>query len=480
MKSSKLISVLKSLSQVEMSRLDKFVHSPYFHVHADTIRLFELLKKYYPDFREKKVSQEAIYQALFPGKAFKKARLYTLKGYLLKLTYEFLAEQTSANQFSLKNKIRTMQGLADRRLEALIPRVLQDSQAELEAYPYRETHYYYEAFRLAEFKTDYQLGRQNRSKEAVLQPVVDALDRYYLAQKLKYACAMINHQQIIAVEYKYPFLEEVIAHCANIDWKEEPMIGIYYLALLMQKENEGETYYRELIVMLDEYQPLLPDGEVLNLYSLAINYCNRQYKKGQKEFLREMFDIFLQMLRQELLFNDQATALIYFKNLVSLGLKLKEYQWTEKFIVDNKDHLAETHRESIYNYSLALVCFQQQAYRKCTRHLLQVEFIDDFNRLNYYILLLKTYYESEEVESLLSMCNTAIAYIRRNKSLASRNKSAYLNFVKYIRTLARVNYNASKAPTDLKQQIEQCALLVERNWLIEKSNLLQPQVNTYE
>ncbi|MFK7926456.1 MAG: hypothetical protein AB8H47_31195 [Bacteroidia bacterium] len=480
MKSSKLLSVLQSFSQVEMTRFDKYVHSPYFHVHADTIRLFELLKRYYPDFKEKKVRQEAIYKALFPGQSFKKARLYTLKGYLLKLSYEFLAEEASSKQFSIKNRISTMRGLADRTLDTIIPRILNDSQAELEAYPYRETHYYYESFRLAEFTTDYQLGRQNRSKEAVLQPVVDALDRYYLAQKLKYACAMINHQQIIAVEYQYPFLEEVIAHCANIDWEESPMIGIYYLALMMQKEAEGEAFYRKLIVMLDQYQPLLPAGEVLSLYSLAINFCNRQYKQGRKEFLREMFDIFLQMLRQDLLFTNSATAIIYFKNLVTLGLKLKEYQWTEDFIINQKDNLAETHRESTYNYSLALLRFQQKEYRKCTRHLLQVEFIDDFNRLNYYILLLKTYYESEEIESLLSMCNTAITYIRRNKSLAARNKNAYVNFVKYIRTLARINFNGSKTPPDLKQQIEESALLVERNWLLEKSMILQPQTITHE
>ena len=469
MKNSKLILILQSLSQVELTRLEKYVHSPYFHVHADTVRLFDLLKKRYPQFKEKYVSQERVYADLFPGKPFQKARLYTLKGYLLKLVYDFLADQTAQNYFSMRKRRDLVVALKDRDLHKLIPRILIEGEKELEAYPFREGLYYYESYCLEGTISDYQLELQNRSREPILQKAHDGLDRYYLAEKLKYACAMVNHGKIFAVEYQFSMLDEVIAYCQTLELEKDPIIGIYFLTLMMQREEEGTPYFFQLIYLLDQYKDILPDEEAINLYSFAINFCNRQYKSGAERFLREMFDLFRQMLRQGLVFANPGTSLIYYKNIVSLGLKLEEFDWTERFIRDHKAELPEEHRESMFNYSLALICFQQQKYGQCTRHLLQVDFVDEFNRLNYYILLLKTYYESDEAEPLLSLCNTALTYIRRNKSLSANNRSAYRNFVKYVRTMARIRYNGSKTKTDLEEEIKTCKLLVERNWLLKIS-----------
>jgi hypothetical protein len=469
MKNSKLILILESLSQVEITRLEKYVHSPYFHVHKDTVRLFDLLKKRYPHFKEKFVSQERVYADLFPGKPFQKGRLYTLKAYLLKLVYDFLADQTAQTYFSQRTKRDLVVALKERGLHKLVPRILSEGEKELEAFPYREARYHYEAFRFEGVVSDFQLELQNRSREPVLQRVHDGLDRYYLAEKLKYACAMINHEKIFAVKYEFPMLEEVISYCAKTDLEEQPIIGIYYLTLMMQREPEGASYYFQLIYFLDRYKDILPDEEAINLYSFAINFCNRQYKTGAESFLREMFNLFRQMLRQDLVFANPGTSLIYYKNIVTIGLKLEEFAWTERFIRDHKAELAEEHRESMANYSLALLCFQQEKYGQCTRHLLQVDFVDEFNRLNYYILLLKTYYESDEAESLLSLCNTALTYIRRNKSLSANNRTAYRNFVRFVRTMANIRYNGSKIKADLEAEIAASKLLVERQWLLKIS-----------
>lgn len=468
MKNGKLVQILATLSQVEMTRLYKYIQSPYFHVHQDTVRLFEILHKHHPVFRESAMEPEVVFHQLFPEAAYHKSRLYTLTSYLLKLTYDFLADQSSSAYYSQKKKRDLVLALTERGLTKIAGKVLQQMEKELENYTYRENRYYFEAFQYASTQADFELGILNRVRTPILQSVSDGLDHYYLVEKLKYACAMINHQKILSVAYQYPLLEEVIEYCQQLNFDEVPLIGVYYLTLQMQRSADGDSYYYQLTQLMDQYKPLFPDDEAINLYSLAINYCNRRYKSGAEIFLREMFELFRQMLRQSLVFANASTSMIYYKNIVSLGLKLKEYEWTTQFIHQYQDELPQVHQESMLQYSLALVAFEQEAYRQCTRHLLQVDFMDEFNRLNYYLLLMKTYFETAEVESLFSLCNTTLTYIRRNKTLAPNNRKAYINFVKFVQKMARILYNGSKDQPQLWEDIESSPLLVERKWLLSK------------
>jgi hypothetical protein len=50
MEKSKVIDIFRTFSPDELKRFRDFVHSPFHNKNKNVIRLFEILKKYYPDF----------------------------------------------------------------------------------------------------------------------------------------------------------------------------------------------------------------------------------------------------------------------------------------------------------------------------------------------------------------------------------------------------------------------------------------------
>ena len=218
---------------------------------------------------------------------------------------------------------------------------------------------------------------------------------------------------------------------------------------------------------------MLEKDELKNISTYLLNFCTHQYRRGDRSFLRKMFLIYQHMLEQELLFDSPLEASIYFKNIVTLGITLGEFDWTKSFIDTYLDRLDPKYGQSVYHYSIAYLHFSQGKYRDSLQSLRKVDFIDPFYRLNHDMLLIKTYYECKETESLLSLCNSFSVYIRRNKSLSENNRTAYMNMARFVRKLVRVREGRLAKLDQVVEEINSCELLVERSWFQEKLNDLK-------
>ena len=467
MQNSKIIQFLKTLSPLDMNRFEKFVNSPYFNSHEDTIRLFRILKQAYPAFSERRIQKEKLFKKLFPHQPYNAGKLNTLNKYLAQLFTDFVVQEEIRLRQEDQRKLWLLEGFTVRDLHKFIPRIVQEAEAEYQTYSYRDATYFYNRFRLEEIITQLTLSLDNRSSEVGMQLIMENLDYFYLIHKLRYACAIINRQRFLAEKSQIHLLEEINSYCQRLAPETAPVVYMYFQTLLMIRDSMEEAY-QKLKEALSSYYALIPREEAINLYSFMINFCNLKYKEGNEVFLSEMFEIYKQMLAKDLLFISPAVTSIHYKNLVSLGLKLSQYDWTEEFIHTYKSHLDPTFREGVVQYNLANLFFHQGAYRKAVRSLQQVEFIDSFYRVNYQLLLLKTYFECDDIEALLSLCNTFTMYIRRNKSMSESNQKAHIGFAKFVRRLARIKYGSPKPIQGLKAEVEAFPALIERKWLMEK------------
>lgn len=475
MQNAKCIQFLKTLLPAEFSRFDKYVKSPYFHVHEDTIRFFSLLQTHYPNFSSKDLDKKALYHQLYPNTAYDEKKLYDLSKYLLRLLENFMIDQKlqQAHQPYLKQIF--LEVLVDRQLEKYIPAKVKTNAEELKSSPFRDSEFYYASFQHKDFESWFALAQDNRSISASHEAPMKELDKYYIIQKLKYACAILNRQQMSVVDEKIELIDAIIQYCEEQAEQLDFSIQIYYQSLMTLKYGDDETYFYLLKDLIKQHLGLLPTDEQSTLFALAINYCTRKYRRGNMQFLQEMFELYQQMLKYNLLFTDPVSAGIYYKNLVTLGIKLQQYSWTENFIQEYRAKLKEDSREGIYAYSMANLLFAQSAYKKAMKLLQKVEFIDPYYRLFYNMLLMKVYYECGEIESLLSLCDTFAAYIRRNKSLSQNNQIAYNNMARFLRKMIKAKDSNLKQYPKIKKQLENCKLLVERNWINEKMEELKVQ-----
>jgi hypothetical protein len=91
MKKSKVIDVLKTFLPDELKRFKEFVYSSFHNRNKNVIKLFDLLKKYHPEFESEKLEKEKIYKKFFPEKQYNDVVIRILISDLLKLSEEFLS-----------------------------------------------------------------------------------------------------------------------------------------------------------------------------------------------------------------------------------------------------------------------------------------------------------------------------------------------------------------------------------------------------
>ena len=71
-----------------------------------------------------------------------------------------------------------------------------------------------------------------------------------------------------------------------------------------------------------------------------------------------------------------------FKNIVSVALWLKEFEWTSNFINSYQSYLNVAHRNTYVNFALSKLRFEEKAYDEALVLLQKVEYSDIFLNLN--------------------------------------------------------------------------------------------------
>lgn len=472
MLTSKLITILKTLSAREINMLEKLVNSPFFNVNEDVSHLFVLLKERYPEFDEKQTEKKAVYKNLFPGKRFNEQTLRYVMTDLTRLMEEFLLQkQFGENETHRKHLL--MQSLNQRDLDKYFLKHMNDAYAAQEKSPYRDAIYYERQAMLEEDSYSWTSRKNNRAIDSSLQSLVDNIDIHYLTKKLKYSCEIINRMNVLKVQYNLSFLDNTLEFLKNNSFAHIPAITIYYQILLTLRESENEKHYNKLKALLAEHIGKFPQAELRDIYGFVQNYCIRQINLGNNNYLRELFENYKILLDKEIVIENKSLAQFDFKNIVTIALRLDEYKWTENFIERYSPLLSVDFRKNAVNYNLARLHYSKKQYRDALRLLLAVEFTDVYYHLDSKSLLLRIYYELEDWEPLLSLFNTFKIYLKRNKLISEYQRTTYTNLVKFVRKLTRIKMG-SKLPLErVKQEIEQVKQIADLTWLESKVNELE-------
>lgn len=84
------LEIIRNFSGEDFDRFYDFIRSPYFNKNSNAVRLFELLKKYRPDFESAMLDKEKIWEKLFPGKKYNYGTMKNLIFELKKLASKYL------------------------------------------------------------------------------------------------------------------------------------------------------------------------------------------------------------------------------------------------------------------------------------------------------------------------------------------------------------------------------------------------------
>ena len=163
---------------------------------------------------------------------------------------------------------------------------------------------------------------------------------------------------------------------------------------------------------------------------------------------------------------------VIFSNIVSVGARCGEFEWTKKFIDDYKLFLDEDERESATLLSMAFLYFNEKKYSKSIDLINQYSFIKPLNIIKSKTILIRSFFElfltdDSYYEVLLAQTFSFEKHIRRNKDISTEKADGFLNFIKFTRRVANGILDKN-IPASLVEAIQLHMSLPYKDWLLQK------------
>jgi len=468
MHNSKIYSILVTFDKYEQNRFRKFLHSPYFNQNQFLSTLLEFLIRHINKNPDKEMDKKKCWNRLHLGKPYNDVRFRKYMSELLKLSERFLALQIFESK-PMKEAAYSIEAVADRKMKRLYNSSMKNVQRLTENHPYRNTEFFYNQYLKEKNYFDLTDFETKRGTETNVEEISDNLDAFYLGEKLRLSCEVLSRQTVKHHQYDLKFVEEIIKYVEENDFSSIPPVALYYQIHLLYTDPENEDHYFKLKELLNDYALQFPINESRDeLYMSAQNYCIKKINQGNPRFLKELFSLYQTLLDREILISEGELSPWYFRNIVVVALRLKEYKWTEKFIFEKNKFLPRAFKENAVTFNLANLYFYQKNYNKVIEQLQNVEFEDFTYNLNSKAMLIATYYEIDEVEPLFSLLESFRTYLNRHKEIPERRRKNFLNLIKYTKRLAKIMPGDKKLLKKLSEDMDASQNTANEGWLREK------------
>jgi hypothetical protein len=458
---SKLIQLLKSLTPAEWKRLRLYVESPYFNQNETITALFANLFALATDLDRATPAQ--IYRGVTQLADLK--QINYLQSDLLQLCYGFLAlEQLYLDQKTIT--LHTLEALSDRGLTKHHTLIFDRNRSQISRSAKQDAAYHLSLYQIENH------GRAHMDKQGVrrvnehLQPAIDHLDHFYLHEKLKYTCAMLNSQRLIAAPFAFRYLAELKTFFETNPLDDLPLgIRMYYAIFRMLTQSDADTEFAQLKNWIAEAANAFEREEMTNISGYALNYCINKIRLGREEYVQEALNLYQNGITSGILLEGGRLSPWHFKNIIKLALRSQQYTWTEQFILQH-NHLLDDHfKDDALHYNLAELHFYTNQYNKALTHLNRVEFTDMNYNLGAKEMLIKIYFEQDENDALESLLHAFKIFLQRNRMISEPVRRTYLHFIRLVKKVQRVQKKHIPA---LRIEIESTEPVAARQWLLDQ------------
>lgn len=472
MQNTKIFSLLEHFSATEISRFSKYIASPYFNEQNELIVLYECLLnliKNHPSTNDSDQIKRFIWKKTHQSKPFKDVVFRRMCSELYKLAVCFLAHQQFENQPFLAEwqKIHVLNSPV---LHKHFIGAIRSFRLEQEKTGLRNSSFHYHQL-AAEYECHVHLEKQRAKRHDLinLEKADFALDCFYTTIKLKHYCEKLDYSNIHSldaqVELPFRFLEE-LSHSRTL---EEPSVKVYYLIASVLLYPDDETHFQTFKNFLDTQADYFSFKELKSFYTAAMNYCiSTKINNGRVDYYEELFELYKQSLERELLFEDGLLSPSHYKNIITIGLLVKSFDWVEEFIQDYTERLPKENQDNAINYNIAKVHFSKKNYPMVIEKLREVVYKNLEYALGGKLMLLKTYYELGELNALDSLIDSFRIYLRRNKLISTEVRQQYLNILRFTKKLSGLPIYDKSALQKVKKQIDTCKALADKNWILQK------------
>jgi len=469
MENTKLIHLLKTRSSRELFRFGEYVRSPFFNKNKKVIQLCDLVLKHAPGYFHPSLEKTNVYKIIFESTTYNELQLNNVISDLLQLLYDFIAQIHFGEQRILQKEF-LLKELLEKDTSLHFEKTVRRYRQLQKQNPHRSFDFFEKEKILYDELDQYTQTKIKRQFDENLQLVNDNLDLSYFINKFRVACDMISRNIVINANYQCHFLEEILNHFDEKKYlQEEPALKVYHKTLQMLQGEGEEEFYFDLKKLLDKYFSVFPKSEIFTLYNYALNFSIQKINSGKDEFYQEILELYKVLLDKEIILHNNTLSQWTYKNIVTTAIRLKEFEWTEKFINKYKPILPHDEQDNAYAYNLAVWYHAQNDFRNALFQLQGVEFTDTNYHLGAKIIQLKSYYELNEDEAFYALLEAFKKYILRSRDLSAYRKKANANFLRLAKKVFQLKLNRGKNFNQKKKNVDKLLIELEpianKGWL---------------
>lgn len=480
MLSEKLITLLESFNGHDLSQFRKFLCSPFFNENEVLVRLFDLLDaplREPPSNGRSKAQQlkkKDVWRNLYGNEPFQDAKLRRLCSELTQQAFSFIAAQQHRRD-PLHEITHTLPVLSRPHLAKHFRGLVRQAEKVEEKQGLRNTDFHYNRFLIESCHHHFREGDQQKigGELGHLEQADFHLDCFYFTQKLKHYCDALDYQKVVADAANVHLPPAFLDYLSDSPYQEEVSVKVYYWITRMLLHPEDEQAFHRLKKLLAGHRNHFSRQELRSLYLYLINYCiDTGINAGHQEYFRELFEIYREVIRHQIIIENNTINPQDYKNIITVGLHTREFHWVEAFIQQYTSLLPKEEQENAFTYNLAKVYFHQRKYGKVIEQLREVEYKSQVYALGGKLMLLKTYYELNEFLALDSLIDSFRIYLRRHRGLSREVRQQYMNVLRFVKKLSRVDPYNKQDIQKIEKQIEECGALAAKSWLLEKAGEL--------
>lgn len=458
----KFQKLFHQLSNKEQADFLSFCQSPYFNKNEKITGFIQHYIEAQLHLIEEKIPIEKLPEFLFDGKRSKQLQLATIKHQALRLLVQFLGqeemkkEELQLNFFTFKGTYRKNHQLGTAVLEKLSNKLenLSPHSAEGSLINYQINH-----------ELAYCTGLHDGTFTSFISRSHHHLEQFNLKAQLALRIGLLDTNSVVNLDdiVEMEDAESMISRFERFNTPD--LLGqIHYYQYLSIKYPGNKQYFQKLLDLLfQEDTTHFQAEEIHHIFRTNINLCIRGMRVDFNYYAPLCLELYERGIQTKVLLQEGYLTEWMYRNVIKLALQLGRISWTEQFIYQYKKHITSEARSNAFHLSLAELSFIKEDYD------LTLEYLGKINNNNfrYYLsaktILVKTFYETGNMDSCMSTVGAMTVYISRLKHISKPIKKGYLHFCQILHqiTTARTQKKIEK----VKEKLQITTPLAERNWL---------------
>ncbi|MEO8514379.1 MAG: hypothetical protein ABI543_12515 [Ignavibacteria bacterium] len=477
-----------------MKEFEKFITSPFFNNGRNYLPLYKTLKYYYPAFDNPKLTEEKIFNRLYPGIDFNTGNTSTLRSMISRmcgLAEKFMVyNEFESGKFQYTYNLLLADLYRNKKFYGSALKVLLqnstkiDNDDDKEKFVYRrlETNKLLSDIFIQQDKPNEDYKYSSKNILYIYTYIFETLSSFHNKIRVSNRNYNIIYKGYDLVMHFVKTFDPILfdKECPedNYATKELVLVNYYLLkSLLDENDNESILYSIDLYIRIFDK---LSHFKQFSLFSLLFNRCIGKYR-FDKLYLQkgnELIDyvwgkgVFSYSVQSPILLIQYLSAL-HFKLALSKTIELR------RFISKYAGEVSQEFKEDIKKYSYACLYFKEKSYKKCLEQISQKDSLPVTININVSKFKICCLYELTYLENTLSAIDSFDHFLRKNKSVSEIIKTENFKFVKGIRKLIKLKLGNLEAHNFDSDEISELTKnLILGYWFKEKlEELIQKGAN---